>query len=324
MSRGTATFAFGPEGFTYDKPNRQFKGKNIIAFPNEYVVIDLETTGLSSYWDFVIEIGALKIKNGEITDQFQQLIYPGMEIDEFIEQFTGITNEMLIGQPYLDDILPKLDDFIGENIILGHNTNFDINFLYDNYIRCLGKPFSNNFIDNMRLSRKLYPELPHHRLIDIIEKLNIEASTFHRALIDCNYTYKCFELMKDEISARYGSLEAFQALFKYQYVDLTKLKAENKDFDETHPLYNKVCVFTGKLEKYTREQAAQMVVNLGGLCENNVTKKTNFLILGNNDYCSAIKDGKSNKQKKAEAYKLKGQDIEIIPESVFYDMFENS
>ena len=74
------------------------------------------------------------------------------------------------------------------------------------------------------------------------------------------------------------------------------------------------------IEKYSRQEAAQIIVNLGGSCENGVTKKTNFLILGNNDYCSSIKDGKSSKQKKAEEYKLKGQDIEIIPESVFYDM----
>ena len=92
--------------------------------------------------------------------------------------------------------------------------------------------------------------------------------------------------------------------------------------DNTHPLYNKVCVFTGTLEKYSRQEAAQIVVNLGGSCGNSVTKKTNYLILGNNDYCSMIKDGKSSKQKKAEEYKLKGQDIEIIPESVFYDMIE--
>ena len=65
-----------------------------------------------------------------------------------------------------------------------------------------------------------------------------------------------------------------------------------------------------------------MVVDLGGICANGVTKETNYLILGNYDYCSTIKDGKSTKQKKAEAYKLKGLDIEIMPESVFYDMIQ--
>ena len=73
----------------------------------------------------------------------------------------------------------------------------------------------------------------------------------------------------------------------------------------------------------TRKTAMQMVVDLGGLVGNSVTKKTNYLILGNNDYCSSIKDGKSSKQKKAESLKLSGNDIEIISENVFYDMLED-
>ena len=92
------------------------------------------------------------------------------------------------------------------------------------------------------------------------------------------------------------------------------------EFDETHPLYGKLCVFTGTLEKMQRKDAMQIVVDLGGQVGNSVTKKTNFLILGNNDYCPLIKDGKSSKQKKAETLKLAGNDIEIISEDVFYDM----
>ena len=98
------------------------------------------------------------------------------------------------------------------------------------------------------------------------------------------------------------------------------MTTENTVFDETHPLYGKVCVFTGTLEKMIRKEAVQLVLDLGGICDNSVTKKTNYLILGNNDYCSSIKGGKSNKQKKAEELRLKGNDIEIIPEDVFYDM----
>lgn len=100
------------------------------------------------------------------------------------------------------------------------------------------------------------------------------------------------------------------------------ITTENTEFDETHPLYGKTCVFTGALEKMPRKDAMQIVVDLGGLVGNSVTKKTNYLILGNNDYCSSIKDGKSSKHKKAEALKLDGCDIEIISENVFYDMIE--
>ena len=71
-----------------------------------------------------------------------------------------------------------------------------------------------------------------------------------------------------------------------------------------------------------RKEAMQAVTNLGGICEDNVTKHTNYLILGNNDYCSTLRGGKSNKHKKAEQYKLAGQDIDIISEDVFYEILE--
>ena len=98
------------------------------------------------------------------------------------------------------------------------------------------------------------------------------------------------------------------------------IQASTNDFDATSPLYEKVCVFTGTLERMSRKEAMQLVVDRGGLCGDGVNKKTNFLVLGNNDYCSTIKDGKSTKQKKAEQLKLAGFDIEIISENVFYDM----
>ena len=96
--------------------------------------------------------------------------------------------------------------------------------------------------------------------------------------------------------------------------------SSSENVDPSNPLFGKVCVFTGTLEKMVRKDAMQLVANLGGINADNVTKKTNYLVLGNNDYCSSIKDGKSSKQKKAEKLKLSGQDIEIIPENVFYDI----
>ena len=305
------------------KNKRPYKGSSIIDFPTKYIVLDLETTGLSPEWDSIIEIGAIKVENSLITDVYQQLINPGFPISSFIQDLTGITNNMLESQPSIVDVLPDVDIFVENNIIVGHNINFDINFLYDNFEYYLDKPFSNGFIDTMRISKKVIPGLDHYRLMDIVYELGIEGSVFHRALSDCDYTYKCFETMKALIEVDFGGQDQFKKQFRnnhYEKLDLKVLKPSTEKIDKTNPLYNKVCVFTGTLEKYSRQQAAQIVVNLGGSCGNSVTKKTNFLILGNNDYCSTIKDGKSTKQKKAEEYKLKGQDIEIISESVFYDM----
>lgn len=156
-----------------------------------------------------------------------------------------------------------------------------------------------------------------------------------------HYTYKAF--MQGSNSAKFekakklvdsGSLtilseEEWCKMLNLPYIAKPNTKSnlsakdivtEKTDFDETHPLFGKTCVFTGTLEKMARKDAMQIVVDLGGLVGNSVTKKTNYLILGNNDYCSSIKGGKSSKQKKAESLKLAGNDIEIISENVFYDM----
>lgn len=309
------------------KNNREYKGKSIIDFPNNYVVLDLETTGLSPEYDEIIEISALKIKNDKIVSKFSTLIKPTFEIDEFITNLTGITNEMLSTAPKFNTVAPELVQFLQDQIIVGHNVNFDINFLYDNLLN-LNYILKNDFIDTMRISRKLNPEMKHHRLCDLIEFYNIEIDRQHRASKDCLSTNLAYLNQKKEILNKYNSYEEFAKLFKKKSLkqfDFSKLTPSSTDIDEDNFFFGKNFVFTGALEKMLRKDAAQAVVNLGGFVQNSVTKKTNFLILGNNDYCSTIKEEKSSKQKRAEELKLQGYAVEIIPENVFYDiLFETA
>lgn len=310
---------------------RIHKGKSIISLPSSYVVIDIETTGLSPEYNEIIEVGAHKIKEGQIIDTFSSLIKPSMKpygsyIDEFIENLTGITNEMLSSAPEILEIFPQYMDFIGDNIIVGHNVNFDINFLYDYSEKYLNKPFINDFVDTMRLFRKLHPELKHHRVRDLAKLYSLDYSNAHRALTDCNITQAGYSIFLNEIATNYSSTDDFIRAFDYvksgKACKAADIIADDVEINEDNPLYGKVFVFTGVLDRMVRKEAMQIVVNHGGLNGDNVTKKTNYLVLGNNDYCTQIKDGKSNKLKKAEQYKLEGFDIEIIPENVFYDMIE--
>ena len=302
---------------------REHKGKSLLQFPNNFTLIDLETTGLDPRRDDIIEISALKVRDGKVIDKFDTLINPGYEISDFITELTGITNEMLIGAPTIEPILLLIQEFIGNDIIMGHNVNFDINFLYDNLVFYLDNCLKNDFVDTLRLSRKVFPELEHHRLCDISSVLSVDVEISHRALSDCYTTLSCYQRLREVIKESYHNEDEFLAKKgTYNYCDLKKLHTDKQCFDEAHLLYKKVCVFTGVLERMNRTQAAQCVVDLGGLCEKNVTKRTNYLILGNNEYCTTIKDGKSTKQKKAEGYKLNGLDIEILSEDVFYDLLE--
>lgn len=303
---------------------REYKGNSLIDFPENYVVVDCETTGLDAEYDSIIEVAALRVRNNTVVDSFSSLVNPGFEIDPFIEELTGITNDMLHTAPMPQDVFPAALAFLGDDIIVGHNVNFDINFLYDNFTDYCHEPLKNDFVDTLRISRKALPELPHHRLKDIADAFSVTPSGAHRSLADCQTTFDCYLELCSHISSAYGFSE-FVKSFKHhsKHINLHDITTDRTDFDETHPLFGKHCVFTGALERMTRADAAQLVVNVGGICDNGVTKKTNFLILGNNDYCAAIKGGKSSKHKKAEEYKLNGLDIEIIPENVFYEMLES-
>ena len=306
-----------------NKPERTAKGKSIIDFPDNYIIIDTETTGLDPRFDSIIEISAIKVSNNQIIDTFSSLINPGFIIDEFITEKTGITNNMLQSAPQAKEIIPKFYSFVKNSILIGHNVNFDINFIYD-ALQCFDMKFNNNFIDTLRFARRLLPDLKHHRLQDIAEYFNINTDGSHRALRDCEITQLCYTNLKKIALSQYGTTESFANTWNNSKNNSYKsIVAQNSDFDITHPLYNKVCVFTGTLERMQRQEAMQTVANLGGICSNSITQKTNYLILGNNDYCPSIKGGKSSKQKKAESLLLNGQDIQIISENVFYEIIKN-
>lgn len=301
---------------------RASKGKSLLESLSGYTVIDLETTGLDPSCDDIIEVAGVRIRNGKVESEFQSLINPGFDIPPFITELTGITNKMLSTAPSLSEVLPDFLRFIGDDTIVGHNVNFDINFIYDKCIELLNRPFVNDFLDTMRLSRRLYQEEQHHRLKDVVERLGIGTEVEHRALGDAMQTFQAYEHMKSYANTNNIPFRSLYPRTYSYYTHAREIKATTVDFDSSSPLYGKLFVFTGVLEKMSRKEAMQCVVNMGGQCGDSVTHKTDYLVLGNNDYCTTIKDGKSSKQKRAEALKLAGNDIEIISENVFYDMLE--
>lgn len=315
---GAVCFDIGPA----PKTVRENKGKSLLLATNNYVSIDIETTGLSPAYDEIIEIGAVKYRAGEIVDTFQSLVNPEMEIDDFITQMTGITNEMLVDAPILKNVLPTFIEFVGKDILLGHNVNFDINFIYD-ACNLFGLPvFDNDFIDTMRLARRMYKNLPNHKLDTLISHFGLQRRELHRGLLDCVLTAECYQKMMDDSDCFAEAIKPRYRNRNRKAFSLKDIVAIEGEENPDSPLYGKVCVFTGTLESFTRKEAGQLVVNIGGLCADNITKKTNYLILGNNDYCKSIKDGKSNKQKKAEKLIADGADLTIIPEEVFLDILQ--
>lgn len=307
--------------------NPRNKGKSLNEFPTDFCVLDLETTGLDPFFDEIIEVGIIKVRNNEVVDTYSSLIQPklyryfddeGNEIeyyiDDFIVELTGITNEMLKDAPVLKDVYKDIEDFIGDGIIVGHNINFDINFLYD-FARENGfKEVSNDYWDSMKLARRILRDLKHHRLRDLADFFNINYEG-HRSLNDCKTTLSIMQLLKsfaDENNIDYLTLPHIYN------ADMRNIKCTAENIDVNNYFYGKHICFTGKLETFERKDAAQICVNLGAICDNSVTKNTNILVLGNFDYNATVKD-KSSKLKKAEKLILEGQDLLIMNENLFLD-----
>lgn len=303
-----------------NKPLRN-KGDNLLEFPKEYVVIDLETTGLNPEFDEIIEVAGIRVIDDQVVNEFSSLVKPKLKIPNFVEELTGITNELVQNAPPIEVVLPKFVDFIGNSTLVAYNAHFDINFIYDNYLEIRNSEFRNNFVDVLRVSRRLYPELNNHRLITVAKHLNINYGNSHRAKEDsivCNEVFlscKKFVLENDIDLHRCRSGSP-----NHQKLTVKDIVAKTDKFDPEHPLYNKVCVFTGTLRRLVRQDAMQIVVNLGGSCGDNVTKNTNYLVMGIQDYSKFTDGEKSNKTKKAEHFIASGHDLSIITEDVFYEM----
>ena len=182
---------FGCEGYFVDDL------KNLVINPKgqdlntEYIVFDIETTGLSQKKNKIIEIGAVKVKDGEEIDRFSEFINPEGPIPYSIEQLTSITDEMVMHAPTVDVLLPKFLEFCGDDIVVAHNAAFDTGFIKKN-AKDLGMKFDNTIMDTMTLSHVLLPELGKFTLDRVCKALNVKNEHHHRAVDDANATAKIF------------------------------------------------------------------------------------------------------------------------------------
>ena len=181
---------------------RVHKGSNLMSAVISYVVLDVETTGVDPTHNEIIEVGAIRVRDDKEEDSFSSLVKPSGSISKSITDLTGITNDMVEDAPGIGDVLPKLLAFIGDDIVMGHNINFDVNFIYDNCERLGLASFSNDFIDTLRISRRLYPEERQHRLCDLTSRLGVQVDEAHRALADVRATKSCYDAMVRDAALR--------------------------------------------------------------------------------------------------------------------------
>ena len=167
---------------------------------NSLIILDFETTGLSpNNGDRAIEIGAVKLENGVVTERFQELMYPGRPVSHFIADYTGITNDMLSDAAPCDEVMARFSDFIQGQNLVAHNASFDKRFL-DSELKRISSGYDGQFACSLLLSRRLYQTAPNHKLGTLINYKGIASKgSFHRALYDSEMTAKLWLAMLDDI-----------------------------------------------------------------------------------------------------------------------------
>ena len=176
---------YGCEGYYINDVDDRIvvHGDKDISFHDEFVAFDLETTGLSSKTDSIIEIGAVIMKDGREMDRFQTFVDPGCKLDKKIIELTGITDSMLVGAPKIQEVLPKFLAFVGDRVLVAHNSDFDTGFIRAACQR-LELPYTFTAADTLILSQNLLPQLNKHKLDIVANALSLPEFNHHRAADD--------------------------------------------------------------------------------------------------------------------------------------------
>lgn len=313
------------------------------VLPQNFTVIDVESTGLSWRSSDICELAAIKVKNGEPYSTFSQLVYIDGEMPKSAAMVNHISNDMLRDQPHMTEAMQDFLDFIGDNsVLVGHNINdFDIRLIARVAQQCGLRLAFKESIDTLPLSRIAWPNRSN-TMDSIRTRLDLDQDGAHRALNDCydelDLYMKLRQMLTDgefqlpdqaekfklsgpkripqtarddtkekESSAPQKKRPAYSS--KWRRKKAKDFSTTVTSFDEGHPLYDKNVVISGDVVGHSYDQCMQTICDLGGHPQDNVTRQTDYLVVGVNPGMSKLA--------KAQENKAKGQDIRIIGEGDF-------
>ena len=205
------------------------KGQSI---DTTYCVLDLETTGFSFRTEKITEVGIMKVKNGEVIDEFSCFVNPEKPIPQRVVEVTNITDDMVKDAETIDKVMPKILEFVGDSVLVAHNADFDIGFLKYN-AKNLGLSLENTYLDTLRLAKDLFPDYKKYKLGKIAENLGIKVEVAHRALDDVDTTVKVLNVMLKMLKDK--GVETLD--------DITKKVAGDADFKKL-PTYHAIILAT--------------------------------------------------------------------------------
>ena len=233
---------YGVEGYLVDDLQDVAVNEKGQSLNETYVVFDLETTGFSSIKDKIIEIGAVKVENGVITDKFSTFVNPKVPIPFEITNLTGITDDMVMEAPDIETILPQFLEFVGDAVLVAHNASFDVSFIEQN---CRYQDITPDFtsVDTVAMARILLPTLSKFKLNVVANALHISLENHHRAVDDAGATAEIFVKFVEMLRAR-----NIKTLTK-----LNQFGAQNKDAIRKLPSYHVIILAknqTGRVNLY--------------------------------------------------------------------------
>lgn len=225
----------------------------------DYVCVDIETTGCQSKWSKIIEIGAVKVKNGEVVDTFSRLINPGIMISTFITNLTGISNEMVADKPGIDVVMKEFIDFAEDYVLLGHNLMFDYSFLKQN-AENLKLTFEKEGIDTLKISRKVLQELESRKLDYLCEYYGISDEHHHRAFNDASATSQLYLILLDKF------YNVAPEIFEPQKLEI-KVKKLQPITPKQVKYLKKLCEYHNitidfEIEKLSKNEASRKIDNI--------------------------------------------------------------
>ncbi len=172
----------------------------MVGIIKDYVLFDIETTGLSPDVDAIIELSALKVTDNEVVEEYSTLINPNMHIPYYASCINGITDNMVKASPSIKCALREFVSFIGNYILVGHNIlRFDLQFIQRDANLYLGKPLQNDYLDTLIAARRFLPELDSHSLESLANYYNISYKGAHRALADCYINKQVYDSLVNEM-----------------------------------------------------------------------------------------------------------------------------
>lgn len=193
---------YGVEAYLVDDFAQIYSGEEDYSFEDvTFTVFDLETTGLSAENDRIIEIGAVKVKNGKILERYSKFVNPKRIIPEKIVELTHITQDMVKNEPGEEVLIPEFVDFIGDSVLVAHNANFDVGFL-NSACKRLNLNLENGYLDTLDFSRRIFSHLKKHKLETIAKEANVKLVDAHRAVNDAECLVGVFNFMLENVKEK--------------------------------------------------------------------------------------------------------------------------